>query len=59
MSTNGSPELLIVIGAGATAEQTEHVVARLQEAGIPVVERIDEIPTTVKAKIGERAGAKA
>ena len=34
MATNGSPELLIVMGGGATADQTEHVLARLQEAGV-------------------------
>ena len=34
MSANGSPELLIVMGAGATPDQTEHVLARLQEAGV-------------------------
>src|SRR6187397_266405 len=34
MATNGSPELLIVMGSGATADQTEHVLARLQEAGV-------------------------
>ena len=34
MATNGSPELLIVMGAAATSEQTEHVVVRLQEAGV-------------------------
>ena len=34
MATNGSPELLIVMGAGATPDQTEHVLARLQEAGV-------------------------
>jgi 3-deoxy-7-phosphoheptulonate synthase len=34
MATNGSPELLIVMGAAATADQTEHVLARLQEAGV-------------------------
>src|SRR3954462_12628069 len=33
MAANGSPELLIVMGAAATADQTEHVLARLQEAG--------------------------
>ena len=34
MATNqASPELLIVMAAGATPDQTEHVVARLQEAG--------------------------
>ena len=53
MSTNGSPELLIVMGAGATAEQTEHVVARLQEAGVHArVSRGRE--ATVIGAIGER-----
>jgi 3-deoxy-7-phosphoheptulonate synthase len=33
MSVNGSPELLIVMGPAATPDQTEHVVARLEEAG--------------------------
>ena len=32
-SNNASPELLIVMASGATPDQTEHVVARLQEAG--------------------------
>jgi 3-deoxy-7-phosphoheptulonate synthase len=53
MSTNGSPELLIVMGAGATPEQTEHVVARLQEAGVHArVSRGRE--ATVIGAIGER-----
>src|SRR6201987_4351843 len=34
MATNGSPELLIVMGPGASPDQTEHVLARLQEAGV-------------------------
>ena len=34
MSGNGSPELLIVMGPGATPEETEHVVERLEEAGV-------------------------
>ena len=33
MATNGSPELLIVMGAHATADQVDEVVARLAEAG--------------------------
>ena len=33
MAVNGSPELLIVMGPAATPDQTEHVFARLQEAG--------------------------
>src|SRR5947208_6319488 len=34
MATNGSPELLIVMGPEATPDQTDHVVARLEEAGV-------------------------
>src|SRR2546429_5969897 len=53
MATNGSPELLIVMGAGATADQTEHVLARLQEAGVDArVTRGRE--ATVIGAIGER-----
>src|SRR5437867_11994526 len=53
MTTNGSPELLIVMGAGATADQTEHVLARLQEAGVSArVQRGRE--ATVIGAIGER-----
>src|SRR5438093_1507262 len=53
MATNGSPELLIVMGAGATADQTEHVLARLQEAGVSArVQR--EREATVIGAIGER-----
>jgi len=32
-------------------------IARLEAAGIPVVQRIDEIPDLVKAKIAERSGS--
>ncbi len=53
MATNGSPELLIVMGAAATADQTEHVLARLQEAGVQArVQRGRE--ATVIGAIGER-----
>src|SRR5438067_7737457 len=53
MTTNGSPELLIVMGAGATADQTEHVLARLQEAGVSArVQRGRE--ATVIGAIGDR-----
>ena len=34
MAVTGAPELLIVMAGGATPEQTEHVVARLQEVGV-------------------------
>ena len=34
MATQVAPELLIVMGAGATPAQTEHVVARLAEVGV-------------------------
>jgi 3-deoxy-7-phosphoheptulonate synthase len=53
VATNGSPELLIVMGAGATPDQTEHVLARLQEAGVSArVQRGRE--ATVIGAIGER-----
>src|SRR5213079_594534 len=53
MSANGSPELLIVMGAAATADQTEHVLARLQEAGVSArVQRGRE--ATVIGAIGDR-----
>jgi succinyl-CoA synthetase alpha subunit len=39
----------IVEGKEDTAAEK---IARLEEAGIPVVERIDEIPDAVKAKLG-------
>ena len=53
MASNGSPELLIVMGAGATAAETEHVVARLQEAG--AVARVQRgRNATVIGAIGDR-----
>ncbi|MFN2466939.1 MAG: 3-deoxy-7-phosphoheptulonate synthase [Gaiellaceae bacterium] len=53
MSSDGSPELLVVLGAAATAAETEHVVARLQEAGaVARVSRGRE--ATVIAVIGDR-----
>jgi 3-deoxy-7-phosphoheptulonate synthase len=53
LATNGSPELLIVMGAAATPDQTEHVLARLQEAGVDArVTRGRE--STVIGAIGER-----
>ena len=33
MAVTGAPELLIVMGAAATQEQVDDVVARLEEAG--------------------------
>jgi succinyl-CoA synthetase alpha subunit len=42
----------IVEGREDTAAEK---IARLEEAGIPVVERIDEIPDAVKQKLSERA----
>src|SRR5436189_1995093 len=53
MATNPSPELLIVMAAGATSDQTEHVVARLQEAGVDA--RVSHgREATVIGAIGER-----
>jgi len=42
----------IVEGVEDTATEK---IARLEAAGIPVVERIDEIPDAVKAKLGAAA----
>jgi 3-deoxy-7-phosphoheptulonate synthase len=53
MASNPSPELLIVMAAGATTDETEHVVARLLEAGVDArVSRGRE--ATVIGAIGER-----
>src|SRR3954462_14313058 len=53
MSSNGSPELLIVMGAAASSAETEHVLARLQEAGAQArVQRGRE--ATVIGAIGDR-----
>src|SRR4029077_2156437 len=53
MATNGSPELLIVMASGATPDQTEHVLARLQEAGVDA--RVTHgRESTVIGAIGER-----
>src|SRR5881628_840790 len=53
MAVNGSPELLIVMASGATPDQTEHVLARLQEVGVHArVTRGRE--ATVIGAIGER-----
>jgi 3-deoxy-7-phosphoheptulonate synthase len=53
MSSNGSPELLIVMGAAATSAETEHVLARLEEAGAQSrVQRGRE--ATVIGAIGDR-----
>src|SRR5438093_13010590 len=53
MATNGSPELLIVMGAGATPDQTDHVVARLEEAGVDARVTRGRQATVIGA-IGER-----
>src|SRR5215210_2415648 len=52
-SNNASPELLIVMANGASADQTEHVVARLQEAGADARVSRGQEATTIGA-IGER-----
>jgi len=44
----------IVEGKEDTAAEK---IAHLEDAGIPVVERIDEIPDAVKAKLAEGARA--
>ena len=53
MAVTGSPELLIVMGASATADQTEHVLSRLAEHGVEArVQRGRE--ATVIGAIGDR-----
>jgi 3-deoxy-7-phosphoheptulonate synthase len=52
-NNNVSPELLIVMGSGATTDQTEHVVARLRESGADA--RVSHgREATVIGAIGER-----
>jgi 3-deoxy-7-phosphoheptulonate synthase len=53
MASNGSPELLIVMGAHATPEQIEDVVARLAEAGAHAHVTAGKEATVIGA-IGER-----
>ena len=53
MAVTGSPELLIVMGASATTDQTEHVLSRLAEHGVEAhVQRGRE--ATVIGAIGDR-----
>ena len=56
-----SSRAIIFNHAGTIVEGKEdsatEKIARLEEAGIPVVQRIDEIPDLVKAKIAERSAA--
>jgi 3-deoxy-7-phosphoheptulonate synthase len=51
--TQAAPELLIVMGAGATADQTEHVVARLAEVGVSARVSAGREATVIGA-IGDR-----
>src|SRR5512133_1048879 len=53
MAVTGSPELLIVMGAHATPEEVEHVVARLAEAGADAHVTPGREATTIGA-IGDR-----
>jgi 3-deoxy-7-phosphoheptulonate synthase len=53
MAANGSPELLIVMGAHATPEQVDDVVARLAEAGAHAHVTAGKEATVIGA-IGER-----
>ncbi|HEY7197625.1 MAG TPA: 3-deoxy-7-phosphoheptulonate synthase [Gaiellaceae bacterium] len=53
MAVTGSPELLIVMGASATAEQVDEVVARLAEAGAHAHVTPGKDATVIGA-IGER-----
>src|SRR5213592_3282899 len=53
MAVTGSPELLIVMGAHATAEEIDHVVERLAEAGADAHVTPGREATVIGA-IGER-----
>ncbi len=53
MAVTGSPELLIVMGASATAEQVDEVVARLEESGANAHVTPGKEATVIGA-IGER-----
>ena len=53
MSVTGAPELLIVMGAAATPEEVDHVVARLEEAGCAALVTPGREATVIGA-IGER-----
>src|SRR5438067_2246550 len=53
MAVTGAPELLIVMGATATTEQVEDVVARLEEAGCAALVTPGREATVIGA-IGER-----
>ena len=53
MATTGSPELMIVMGALATSDQVEEVVARLEEAGAHAHVTPGKEATVIGA-IGER-----
>src|ERR1700751_6137034 len=53
MAITGAPELLIVMGASATSEQVDEVVARLDEAGCSALVTPGREATVIGA-IGER-----
>src|SRR5204863_5957076 len=53
MAVTGAPELLIVMGAHATTDQVEEVVARLEEAGCAALVTPGREATVIGA-IGER-----
>src|ERR671936_966836 len=53
MATNVAPELLIVMSAGVTPDQTEHVVARLAEVGVSARVSAGREATVIGA-IGDR-----
>src|SRR5438552_16182804 len=53
VAVTGAPELLIVMGAAATTEQVEEVVARLEEAGCAALVTPGREATVIGA-IGER-----
>src|SRR6266571_168746 len=53
MAVTGAPELLIVMGAAATPEEIDHVVARLEESGCAALVTPGREATVIGA-IGDR-----
>ena len=49
MATVHSPELLIVMASGSTGDEADHVVARLQEAGVDARVSVGREATVIAA----------
>ena len=49
MATVHSPEVLIVMASGASPDEVDHVVARLQEAGVDARVSVGREATVIRA----------